>query len=252
VLPDGSLIASEEIQASDLGRPALTVTQDDAFAPMICDKAFSDNVWDAFNFDKEDWDNGRGYDDFCDVDRMLGLTYIGIAVALFSSPTPPKDWDDISGNALHWAAPFASNQIDELDGVCNFDPDLALTHVKWGLSLDDEWTRLFKGFAYREQPVRRAATLVHEARHASLGSDNEHNGNSGTPICAEMSRGCDDVFSNDAKSSDARANSYEVYYLSWYVAEAVNTTPYQVDVARNYGNFVLNFRFDNPPGWNIL
>ena len=46
--------------------PDLNTSGDNLYGPRICWQAFIDWAWDAFDFDKDDWDQGFGYFSVCD------------------------------------------------------------------------------------------------------------------------------------------------------------------------------------------
>jgi hypothetical protein len=231
-------------------RPLEAWSDDTSFASGICNGAFSSSVWDHFAMDEGDWNDGRGFDNYCDITKMLGKTYIAYWVILYSSPTPPPTWDDMSGNALRWAAPYSSNNIDEVDGACSWG---LYGETRYG-TLVDNWTRFFLDFAYMETPAVRASTVVHEARHANGWSDASHDGNDsggagGTHKCNAGGSSCDEAYSNSA--SAGRANSYQSWYFQHYSASAVNSNQWERDWARLRGNWALDNRFDLVPNMNL-
>jgi hypothetical protein len=225
-------------------RPLEAWSDDTTYASVICNNEFSSENWSRYSMDEGDWDNGRGFTNFCDTTRMLGKTYIAYWLMLWSSPTPPSTWDDYSGNILRWGAPWATDNIDEVDGSCSWG---LFGKTQYGV-LVDNWTKFYLDFAYMETPAVRASTVLHEARHAHGGSDASHNGNDGSPKCASGGSSCDESYSD---SWSGRANSIQVWFLDWYWIQAVNTNSFEKNWARVRGNWILDNRFDNVPNKNI-
>ena len=226
-------------------RASEAATGDDFYDQWICDAGFSSEHWSRYAMDKEDWDNGRGYDNYCNVTRMLGRTYIAYWVLDWSSPTPATTWDDFSGNALKWAGNYSAREIDELDGVCAWGK---FGYTKWG-ALIDNYTEVWLDFAYNLPAASRATTILHEARHADGWGSAEHNGNDTDdgPPCLARDTGCDEIYSD---TWSGRANSIQLWFMTWYNAQAVNTTTFQKNWMRVRGNWILDNRFDTDPGWN--
>ena len=72
--------------------PDLNASGDNLYGPRICWQAFIDWAWDAFDFDKGDWDDGFGYDQVCDNTRPLCRTLSGIYCLTYSSPNFPREF----------------------------------------------------------------------------------------------------------------------------------------------------------------
>lgn len=96
--------------------PDLEASGDNLYGPRICWQAFIDWAWEAFDFDKDDWDEGFGYDRVCDNTQPLSRALSGIYCLTYSSPRFPNE--SYSGNILEWGSRFARNAIDELDARC--------------------------------------------------------------------------------------------------------------------------------------
>jgi hypothetical protein len=227
-------------------RPSTSASEDNFYASAICDEGFSDEVWSHYNMDKSNWDDGRGYDNYCDTTRMLGRTYAGLWVLNWSAPSPATTWDDFSGNALKWGGNYAAREMDELDGTCSWPSSWGKT-THGGIFVDEK-TEVYKGFVYELTPAGRARTLIHEARHADGEDSASHDGNDGSNACPAGGSSCDENYSS---TWSGRANSIEAWYASWYWSTAINTTTLQRNSIRDMGNWNLDNRFDNDPGWNI-
>jgi len=205
--------------------PNLDATGDSLYGPRICSQPFIDWAWDAFDFDKDDWDNGFGWDNVCDNHLPLSRTMSGIWCLTYSAPDYHNESYDL--DILHWGCRFARNAIDELDGRCGTPGTIAYT--QWGPFIDDK-TELY--LDYFAQPVSlRAGSLVHEARHA-------------------------DGKGHDAGNKDSSwgyngAWRWQVCWLSWFAAAGTRTSAAMKTVARQRANNILNNNFITPPGFNV-
>jgi hypothetical protein len=205
----------------------------------VCNQAFIDQFWNHFNFDKDDWDEGFGYDDPCNVDQPLARTFNALYLLAYSAEDYARSTSDFSGNALRWAYPFSATAIDELDCRCgsgdkNVGPR-ATTY--WGFFVDDR-TVLKWPFFYDEVVVQRAGTIVHEARHAD---DKDHNGGSGCP----RGKSCDTNWDYQG------ANMYQVLYLWWFRVDGTRTTTAMKNWARLEAQNIIDRGFNTNPGFVI-
>jgi hypothetical protein len=207
--------------------PDLAASGDVLYGPRICNQPFIDWAWDAFDFDKEDWDEGFGWDSACDITQPLARTFSGIWCLTYSA----ADYGNESYDAdiLHWGCRYARTHIDELDGRCGDGSAYARTH-SGGLFVD-EWTRLFLGFFYAIPVPDRAATLVHESRHAG-GSHHD----SGT---------------NDSSWEYNGAWRWHVCWLAWFAFAGTRTTNAMKTLARQRANVILASNFAKPPGFTV-
>jgi hypothetical protein len=206
--------------------PNLDASGDNLYGPRICWQAFIDWSWDAFDFDKGDWDNGFGYDDVCNNTMPLGRTLSGIWCLTYSSPRFPSE--SYSGNILEWGCRFARNAIDELDARCGDGTAFATTRTA---IIGDEWTRLFLGYFYNLGVSNRAGTLLHEARHAD--GKGHDSGN------------------NDSSWGYNGAWRWHVCWLAWFAFEGTNTSTAMRTQATQRANNIINSRFDTHPGFNV-
>jgi hypothetical protein len=137
---------------------------DNLYGPRICWQAFIDWAWEAFDFDKGDWDDGFGYDDVCNNTQPLSRALSGIWCLTYSSPHFPSE--SYSGNILEWGCRFARNAIDELDARCgtsSCSPSScpgAIAQTQWG-PIVDNWTQLYLPFFYNQGVSLRAGTIIH-------------------------------------------------------------------------------------------
>src|SRR5512132_825810 len=102
--------------------PNLNASGDNLYGPRACPQDFIDFVWDAYDFDKEDWDDGFGWPDGCDVTQPLARTFHGLWCVENSAPDPSDDSYDRP--ILNWAGRFARDNIDELDARCGSSPNV--------------------------------------------------------------------------------------------------------------------------------
>ncbi len=216
-----------------------------------CTEPWIDFYWDAYDFDKEDWDDDFGYEASCDLRRPLARTFQAIQLVNYASPDEAIETDDFSGNFLRWAGNYTIRELDELDGRC--EDGVSHAYTRWGTIIDN-YTNLYMKFFYDENVVERAATLVHEARHADWCG---HNGNDGTNPCPAKDIACDEKYKDGCEGtgspSGRGARGYEVLWLWWYAveADADHSSTTMKDFARDTANVVLNTMFDVDPCFNI-
>jgi hypothetical protein len=206
-----------------------TSTGDTLYGPRICDQAFSDWAWDAFDFDKEDWDDGWGFENFCDYERPLGRTYGAIWCLTYSAGARPNPLIDLKRPMTEWGWRYVQNSLDELDGRCTNGSYVAYT--RWGGPFVDNWTQLYLMF-FNESVVLRSGTLLHEARHA--GGDKKH-----------------DVGNDDSSWEYNGAWRWHVVWLWWFWDRGQSTSVAMRDLARQKANAILSSRFQKSPGFTI-
>lgn len=205
--------------------PDLNASGDNLYGPRICWQPFVDWAWEAFDFDKGDWDDGFGYDQVCDNTRPLCRTLSGIWCLTYSSPNFPSE--SYSSNILEWGCRFARNAIDELDARCGSGAFIAYTW--WGLQ--DNRTELYLTYFYGWGVSMRAGTLIHEARHAD--GKGHDSGN------------------NDSSWGYNGAWRWEVCWLAWFAFEGRDTSAAMKTQARQRANNIINSNFDTHPGFNV-
>jgi hypothetical protein len=213
-----------------------TPDQGDSFAMWDgsgwgCSQVFINYWWDAFDFDSGDWDDGFGYEAACDNARPLARTFNGLYSLGYSSTGSPS-CNSNQANITLWAQCWSASQIDELDAECgsgaSHTGDAAFT-----VRGVDDYTELYWPFFYGMPTSVRGATIFHEARHASGCG---HNGLYG---CLRGGS-CDFSYSDGCQESQSQgSNTYEVNYLSWYLATAWRTTQSLKDSALMHVNDVL-------------
>lgn len=204
-------------------------TGDNDFVGGWCNQATVDTLWGDFDFDKENWDDGLGFDDPCNVNLPLARTFNSLALLRLFGPSKPAD----SGNWLPWFYAFSSNAIDELDGECGNGRTFGTLATTFS-GLQDNRTELYWGYFYGQDVPSRAGTIVHEARHADGGPS--HDGSS----CSAGS--CDSAWGLWG------SRTYEVLYLWWLRAAgggSVSTAVSNLSQAR--ANTVLATAFDARP-----
>jgi hypothetical protein len=205
--------------------PDLTASGDTLYGPRSCYQPFVDWIWEAYDFDKEDWDDGFGWENACDTTMPLGRTFNGLWALEYSAPDPYNESYDMP--IINWAGRFARENIDELDARCGDGSAWALTHR----SPTDDWTQLYLGFFYTEQVPLRAGTIIHEARHASGRSH-----------------------SDGGKDPDWAFNgawTYDVSWLAYFENQCPNTTQAMKDLARQRANLIIDSYFMIHPGFHI-
>lgn len=233
---------------------AATCTHPPGGEPRVggwCFQTWVDYFWDAYDFDKGDWDDGFGWSNACDLSMPLARTFNGIYVLNYADGPGGKSRSDYSGSVLHWGGNYSMREIDELDGRCGDGSSRAYT--RWGTFIDN-YTRLYMPFFYNENVVERAGTILHEARHADWCG---HNGNDGSNKCPARSNSCDESLTNGcggfASPSGNGATGYQTIWLWWFIvdADSITGTTTRKDFARDEANRILDTMFDNRPCFNI-
>lgn len=205
-----------------------TATRDASFG-TFCNQDSINQHWDDFDFDREDWDEGFGYDDPCNINLPLGRTFNALNLLDFFGTSKPDDSD----NWLAWFYAFASNAHDELDARCGSGRANGCLIAQNFRGVDD-YTVLYWPFFYGQDVPSRAGTIVHEGRHAD-GSG--HNGGSGCPNGGS----CDTTWGYNG------AIRYEVMYLWWVRARGNGLSPATRSLAQTRGNALLANNFNTRP-----
>lgn len=206
----------------------LDASGDRLYGPRSCWQAFIDWAWDAYDFDKSDWDDGFGWHAACDIRLPLARTFNAIFCLEYSSPDPSNE--SFSMPILWWGGRYARSHIDELDARCGDGTAFAATRT--GGLFVDEWTRLYLGFFYNEDVPERASTLIHEARHADAGKGHDRNG-------------------RDPDWAYNGANRFQIAWLAWFINQGENTSLALKTRARQAANFRLATRFATDPGFRL-
>jgi hypothetical protein len=198
---------------------------DRLYAPRGSFEPFMLWAWEQFDFDKEDWDDGRGYEAVTDETTPLNRTLNGLWCLTYSGAVPPDSHISSTSAILNWGWRYAQNKIDELDDGCNSGGAVAATQIGFGV---DHWTQLYEPFF--DQPVSlRAGTLVHEARHAD-----------GV---------VHDAGTNDSSWAFEGAWRWQVCWLGWFVTSGRASTPALKAAARQRANAILANNFVTKPGF---
>lgn len=204
-----------------------TSTGDALYGARTCNQPFIDWAWDAFDFDKGNWDDGWGWHDPCNTGLPLGRTFNAIWCLTYSAGPNPNPTIGSSIPILNWGWRYAQKHIDELDGECTKDGYWGWT--VWGTSIDN-YTNLYLPFFNGSVPLR-AGVILHEARHADwVGHDDGD---------------------NDSSWEYNGAWRWHVCWLSWFAAQGQSTTQLLRDLARQSANNILASKFTKPPGFTV-
>ena len=215
-----------------------------------CWQGWVNFFWNAYDFDKGDWDQGFGFSNACNLRRPLGRTLNGIYVLNYADGPGGKSTSDFSGSILHWGGNYSMREIDELDARCGTSKRAT---TRWGPIIDN-YTELYLPFFYNENVVERAATILHEARHADWCG---HNGNDGSNKCPSRSNSCDESFDDGcggfASPSGRGAVGYQALWLWWFTvdADSITGTSTRKTFARDEANRIFDTMFDVDPCINI-
>lgn len=216
-----------------------------------CFQTWVNYFWDAYDFDEGDWNEGFGFSNACDLSRPLGRTFNAIYVLNYADGPSGKSRSDFSGSILHWGGNYSMREIDELDARCGDGSKRAYT--RWGVFIDN-YTQLYLPFFYNENVVERAATLLHESRHADWCG---HNGNDGSNKCPSGSDSCDESFDNGCSGigspSGRGGTGYQALWLWWFTVDAdgITGTSTRKAFARDEANRIFDTMFDADPCINI-
>lgn len=207
-----------------------------------CGQQFIDFFWNAYDFDKGNWDEGFGYDQPCDLTRPLARTFNALYSLHYSAVDYATSAGDRRGSVLRWGGQFARSNIDELDGACNDGTKIA--HTLWGAA-PDHYTNLYMRFFFDYSVPERAALVLHEARHAS-----------GIAHCGEFFAGCAAIACPARGSCDHDwayngANRYEAAWLWEYAFNSVRTSDPLRIRAQDRANTVLRQFFNIDPGFVV-
>lgn len=214
---------------------------DSFYKSYICNQSMVNQFWDHFSFDKDDWDNGFGYEDPCNINKPLARTFNALYLLAYSAEDYAKNTGDFSGNALRWGYPYSASKIDELDGRCgsgdkNTGP--RATSYWGGWIFVDDRTELKWPFFYNENVAERAGTIVHEARHAD---GKGHNAGSDCPRGASC----------DSEWTYYGGNTYQVLFLWWFYVDGTRTTTAMKDFAKIEAQSIIDRGFKNTPPYNL-
>lgn len=218
--------------------PGNNTTSGDAFFGGLCTQASINQHWNDFDFDKGDWDEGFGWDDPCNINQPLARTFNALNLLDFFGTSMPAG----SSNWLPWFYAYASDKTDELDAKCDFGLPNGCTFATAFTGLQDNRTELYWPFYYHNimNVPSRAATIVHESRHAGGKSHN----------CTSCANGG----SCDTNWAYSGAIYLEVMYLWWVRAAGTGLTPAVRQQAQTRGNVALgnNFCSGNPTNQQVL
>jgi hypothetical protein len=219
---------------------------------LVCSDSLIANIWSTFDFDEEDWDDGMGFNDRCNLEQPLARTYNALTLLAWAHTGEPH-CDTSQPNVMDWAYCWAGNAIDELDAKCGsgeaYSGDYAYT--RFGPIINN-YTELYWPFFYGETVVERASTIFHEARHA--GDWCQHADNSscanGASCDTNWATGC----TGWGASAGAGANTFQVVWLMQYATSATWYTYTQHFAAVIKANDILARRYQTDPcfrlGWD--
>ncbi|HEU4405983.1 MAG TPA: VCBS repeat-containing protein [Polyangiaceae bacterium] len=202
-----------------------------------CEPWFFDHFWDAYDFDEVNWNEGFGHDNTCNVNLPLARTMNAIYALTYSSPTPDyHSSDGYQGDILEWGGLYAPKKIDELDGSCEGPPGVIAS--TWNEPIIDNLTELYLPFFYSNNVAQRAATIIHEARHAS-GSDHD-------AYCGGATKQCDSSWDYNG------AYRYDVAWAAQFVERGVGAPAHLKARLTDDANNELAGFFAVDPGFRLM
>jgi hypothetical protein len=202
---------------------------DDMYVSGTCYQPFIDWAWDAYDFDKDDWDDGFGWETACDVNRPLCRTFDGIWCLTYSADDWWNDGYSSDKPILNWGSRYSRDSFDELDGRCGPSDGKTIARTQSGAGVDN-WTQLYLPF-FNQAASLRAGTLVHESRHAAgVGHDSGK---------------------KDSSWEYNGAWRWQVCWLAWFAFQGTRTSQAMRDLARQRANAILSNNFAKPPGFTV-
>jgi len=211
-----------------------------------CQQNFIDYWWDAFEFEKDYWDDGMGYAEPCNNAQPLARMFNALYALGYSSTNTPScstSGDDVTKWAMCWAA----DNIKRTWAKCGNGGTSGTLATTFRPTVGTKRTEFYWPFFYGQSVVRRASTVFHEARHASSCGHNAKDSD------CDRGESCDKSWSDGCKDlgKQAGANRYQVSFLAWYIASAWRATSGLKDDARSRANDVLNRGFKSDPCFRI-
>ena len=210
-----------------------------------------DHHWKKFGMEKSYWDEGRGFEDACNITLPLNRTFRALE-ALKISGTP-------NANGMFWWAMGLfqppANEITYLQGAYD-NIDSASDHIRArcvskdfpdtsAASFDHSneiiksrrsyWIDLYL-WQFRAGVVEAAARLVHEAQHRWK----DHNGGNN----------CQVPGSCDSDWNYGGANTHQVYWLWSYSVTAAQTNPFLRTQALDLAKLNADTKFVTKPQIN--
>lgn len=215
--------------------PFVTETHEALFnqSGWNCNQTFVNFWWSTFNF--HNWGD-FGYDNPCANWTPLGRTFNGLFALGYSSTGGPH-CNNNAENVTEWAMCWSMNQITRLEPDCGNHANASAT--------SSGRVKVYRPFYNNNyyNPVQRAGTIFHEARHASGCAHNASD--SSCPRGAS----CDKSWTNGCPASgkDDGANRFHVTYLAWYLATATRINATLRDLAQANANSILADAFKTKP-----
>lgn len=243
------LVFTSNTASAQVCRSSVDVSQFDDFYGALwgCQQWRINDMLSRFDMDKGDWDEGFGYENQCNDNLPLKRTFNALQVMAYATTNAPT-CSQSSNNVGIWAYCWAGNSIDELDADCSEKSRATTSH---GPFIDSR-TALHAPFFYNETVVERAATIFHEARHASGHCQHVSSG-----TCLDGGSSCDPNWANGCvgfgSGSGLGANAFTVLYLHWFAISAqpswTNSTVRASAVAG--ANYFLSRRFQTDPCFRL-
>ena len=204
----------------------LETSQDALLTPLMCTANFVNSAVRAFNFNRDYWDDGFGWNDACNNQLPMARTLN--AIYLMAATT-------------EWWYVWTAGKISDLRAKCFYGDDSTNKSTK-AAYFHDIWrgVELYYPFFFDWNAVRKASVLVHETRHY----DERHDADDGS---------CTDSGSCDNSWYTNGSNTFEVNFLAdFFCSEADLTTPTMRSYAMHRADYLLTNKFANLPGFVFL
>jgi hypothetical protein len=215
--------------------------------------------WNNLGFEKTYWDEGFGFENYCDARLPLARTLNAFDV-LQNSYTPlATSWSDLSGPPVKWGWSYAArsyNDLDDLRAYCR-NGDAYASSVS---TLFDDYTALYMLFFNQLGTINRASTLFHESVHRTSGDSHTCNGNQdqyffidykvfascvagSSPDCMCERIGCKKLVINPNPTHISVYAWHALWLLSYYYDANANTSPSYKRWAGYRAKAILEWKF---------
>lgn len=222
--------------------------QDASLSLQVCDATSVKETWEHFHMGEGEWDRYGLQEDACNSNTPLGRTFNALLTMRRAAANPTCE---STAFPLDWAYCYSSEFIVKLVARCWDAKGSANARTfTWALDQMNERTELYKPFYYDMGPVRRAATIFHESRHAH--DDCNHTTNCSAGIDGDGNHtvaACDPQWEHGCVNGEGKgAYAWGAIWLHRYAVEAVDRVinqdlrEYAVEVA----NVIVGWHFDVP------
>ncbi|MEM7677896.1 MAG: hypothetical protein AAF449_18010 [Myxococcota bacterium] len=227
-----SVSAAESLRSSDT-----TLSQ------RTCWQAFINWSWSAYGFQKSYWDDGFGYYDVCNESKALARAMNAIYLATYSDSWTPSGYGDWGGSILRWGQAYAYDRVDRTRMKCDLGgalADFSGSRMRWsmrGMYDPQAPSGTYVAGGMWDRALHRAATIIHESRHADKG----HDGGGSCPNGAS----CDTTWGYNG------ANRWMLVWYWWWAFDSQIGNSAQSDIALATAALIRDGFFNTRPSLSI-